>query len=349
LAKQLLTETSLPVTEVAFASGFASLRRFNDAFATRYGMPPSRLRKEAAPSSETAAVETLTLQLGYRPPFDWPGLLAFLGARTLKGVEVVRDEEYLRTVRLGSHHGWVRVRNTPAKRTLQVEVSHSLTPVLPALLSRLRHLFDLCARPDLIATHLGMDPLLAGTVERNPGLRVPGAFDGFELAARAVLGQQVTVRAATTLAGRFSEAFGEAIATPHAELTHLCPAPQRVAGLEVEELAALGIIRTRARSIITLAEEIASGRLKLHPGADPQLTMRQLVALPGIGPWTAHYIAMRALRWPDAFPKEDIALRNRLGGVTATRAEELSQPWRPWRSYATLHLWNSEGVLPGPV
>jgi AraC family transcriptional regulator of adaptative response / DNA-3-methyladenine glycosylase II len=341
LAKQLLTETTLPIIEIAFASGFSSLRRFNDAFSKRYGMPPSRLRKDAhGGAAPAAALETLTLQLTYRPPFDWPGMLAFLSMRTLKGVERIADDSYFRTAQLGGQKGWLHVRHAPEKRALLVEFSHSLTPVLPALLGRLRHVFDLSARPDLIAAQLMQDALLADAVARNPGLRVPGAFDGFELAVRAILGQQITVKAATTLAGRFVEAFGEAIETPHAGLGRLCPTAQRVAAAQAQELVALGIMQARARSIITLAEEVASGRLKLDAGAHPEITIKQLVALPGIGAWTANYIAMRALRWPDAFPKEDIAVRKNLGGVTAARAEELSQAWRPWRSYATLHLWH---------
>jgi AraC family transcriptional regulator, regulatory protein of adaptative response / DNA-3-methyladenine glycosylase II len=345
LAKQLLTETALPITEVAFASGFASLRRFNDAFSTRYGMPPTRFRKATDATAATiASTDTFTLQLSYRPPFDWAGTMRFLGARALKEIELVRDDEYLRTVRLGEHSGWIRVRNASEKRVLLVELTHSLTPVLPALLGRLRQLFDLSARPDVIAAQLTRDPLLAGAVDRNPGLRVPGAFDGFELAVRAILGQQITVKAATTIGGRFANAFGEPIATPHSGLSRLTPTPDRVASATVDALASLGIIQTRARTIIAIAGEIASGRLVLEPGADPDRTIEQLVALPGIGAWTAHYIAMRALRWPDAFPKEDVVLRKNLGGVSAARAEELSQPWRPWRSYATLHLW--QGVAP---
>ena len=345
LAKQLLTETLLPVSEVAFASGFSSLRRFNDAFSGRYGMPPTRFRKVADDAGSTAApADTLTLQLSYRPPFDWPALLRFLGLRTLKGVECVTDGAYLRTVQLGGHRGWIAVRHAPERRALSVELTHALTPVLPALLGRLRHLFDLSARPDLIAAHLARDPLLAGAVTRNPGLRVPGAFDGFELAVRAILGQQVSVKAATTLAGRFADALGEPIATPRAELGRLSPTPERVAAATEEEIASLGVVRTRARSIITLAAEIASGRLTLEAGARADATIAQLVALPGIGAWTAHYIAMRALRWPDAFPKEDVVLRKQLGGVTAARADARSQGWRPWRSYATLHLW--QGVAP---
>jgi AraC family transcriptional regulator of adaptative response / DNA-3-methyladenine glycosylase II len=360
LAKQLLTETDLPITEIAFASGFSSVRRFNDAFAGRYGMAPSRLKKAANGAARNGAgvgarsiadrsksqsatdatlYDTLTLQLGYRAPFDWPGILQFLGLRAVKGVELVEDDEYLRTVRLGEHTGWLRVHDAPAKRALLVELTRSLTPALPALLSRLRNLFDLSARPDVIARRLGGDELLGAAVACNPGLRVPGTFDGFELAVRAILGQQITVKGASTIAGRFAAAFGDAIETPHPALTHLSPRAERVAEASVDEIAALGVVGARARSIIQLAREVASGALKLEAGADADATIEQLVTLPGIGRWTAHYIAMRALRWPDAFPKEDVVLRKRLGGVTATRAEELSQPWRPWRSYATLHLW----------
>ena len=340
LAKQLLTETTLPVTDIAFASGFASLRRFNDAFGSRYGMPPTRLRKTVKREHDTAAVRgSFTLQLAYRPPFDWAGMTHFLAARALKGVEWLHDDAYYRTARLGGHGGWISVRHAPEKRALLVELTHSLMPVLPAVLGRLRHAFDLSARPDVIAAKLGETELLADIVARNPGLRVPGAFDGFELAVRAILGQQVSVKAATTLAGRYVTALGEPLATPHAALTHVSPRPERVARARVEELTSLGLTESRARSIIALAKEMVTGRLRLEPGAPPGDTVERLVALPGIGMWTAQYIAMRALRWPDAFPKEDLALRRNLGGVTPARAEAMSQAWRPWRSYATLHLW----------
>ena len=342
LAKQLLTETALPVTEVAFASGFASLRRFNDAFGRRYGMPPTRLRKAAKGTAASAAAAPITLQLSYRPPFDWAGLLDFLRARALNGVERVDGDAYLRTVRLGDHTGWVRVRHAPKQRALLVEFPHALTPVLPVLLGRLRYLFDLSARPDVIAAHLKRDARLSNLVKRHPGLRVPGAFEGFELAVRAVLGQQVTVKAATTIAGRLVQAFGEPIETPHEGLTHLTPPPARVSAASVEEIASLGIVRSRAQSILALAQAAEAGTLLLDPGASPEAALAALVALPGIGAWTAHYIAMRALRWPDAFPKEDLVVRKRLGGVTAARAEAMAEAWRPWRSYAALYLWRAE-------
>ncbi len=338
LAKQLLTETRLPVTEIAFASGFSSLRRFNSAFATRYRMPPTRLRKEVAGGEDGVdATVTSTLHLAYRPPYAWDHILEFLKGRVMKGVDHVADDSYARTVRLGPHTGWIRVTHAPLKRALLVEFTHTLSPVLPALLGRLRNLFDLAARPDLIAAHLGKDKRLKEGIASNPGLRVPGAFDGSEMAVRAVLGQQVTVKAATTLSCRFAEAFGETIGTPFAELTRLSPRAEVVARATVDDIAKLGIVSARAKSILAIAAAFESGALKLEAGSDPETAIQQLVALPGIGPWTAHYIAMR---WPDAFPKEDIAVLNRLGGITPKQAEEMSQPWRPWRSYAVMHVWN---------
>jgi AraC family transcriptional regulator of adaptative response / DNA-3-methyladenine glycosylase II len=350
LAKQLLTETNLPVTEIAFASGFSSLRRFNDAFSNRYRMPPTRLRKyDMNEKKFIDSTGTSSLQLGYRSPYEWEGILEFLTARRVKGTEWINDGTYYRTVRLGNHKGWIGVRHLPEKRALVVEFTHTLTPVLPALLGRLRHLFDLSARPDLISAHLGQDGSLKDAVAKVPGLRVPGAFDGFELAVRAILGQQVTVKAATTLACRFVEAFGESVPTPFRDLHRLAPLPEQIARSSVDAIAKLGIIRTRAKSIIALAEAVASGTIQLEPGAHPDRAMQALTAIPGIGQWTAHYIAMRALRWPDAFPKEDIAVRNALGGVTPKQAEIVSRNWSPWRSYAVLHLWkNPPASAPTP-
>jgi AraC family transcriptional regulator, regulatory protein of adaptative response / DNA-3-methyladenine glycosylase II len=342
LAKQLLTETKMPITEIAFASGFSSLRRFNDSFSTQYRMPPTHLRRRAAVHHET--IETgraSTLQLSYRPPYDWPEMLRFLGARVIRDVEFVTAESYARTVRLGKSTGWIRVTHAPEKRALMVEFAPTLAPVLPALLGRLRNLFDLGARPDLIAAHLRRDKLLKRSVAKNPGLRVPGAFDGFEMAIRAILGQQITVKAATTIAGRFAEAFGEKIRTPFPELNRLSPFAAQVAKAGVGDIAKLGIVSVRAASISALARAFQAGSLQFDGGSNPEVEMDKLVALPGIGQWTAHYIAMRAARWPDAFPKEDVAVRNNLGGVSAKQAEEMSQAWRPWRSYAVMHIWKN--------
>ncbi|HET7273631.1 MAG TPA: AlkA N-terminal domain-containing protein [Longimicrobiaceae bacterium] len=357
LAKQLLTETELPIIRVAYSSGFASLRRFNDAFSKRYGMAPSRLRGKAGNGNgngsgsgnggKTAGhghghdVGVVRLKIGYREPFDWAGLLGFLAPRAMSGVEATDGEVYYRTVAFGEVKGWVAVRNSAPDRALVVEMPEALTESLPELLSRLRTLFDLDARPDVIASHLEGDPRLRDTVRRNPGLRVPGSFDGFEVAVRAILGQQVTVKGATTLAGRYAEAFGEPIESPHPNIRRLSPTPERVAALEEADLRELGIVGSRARTIIDLAREVTSGRLHLSGSSDPEGTMDQLMDLPGIGPWTANYIAMRAFNWPDAFPAADLAIRKRLGGVTPKQAEAISQQWRPWRSYAAMHLWSS--------
>jgi len=344
LAKQLLSETRLPITEIAFASGFSSLRRFNAAFTSQYRMPPSRLRKESAEvQGEINHHETSVLQLGYRPPYDWQAMLSFLRMRALLGVEYVDSESYSRTVKLGRYCGWIRVCQKAAKNLLQVEFSHSLVPVLPALLHRLRNLFDLHARPDLIAAHLSQDPLLQPALLAQPGLRVPGAFDGFEMAVRAILGQQITVKAAATLGGRFATAFGEPFTTPLPELTHLSPQPERIAQCSVDDIASLGIVSARTRCILALATACAQNSLQLDAAAMPDKTISRLLALPGIGDWTAQYLAMRALRWPDAFPAGDIVIRNNLGKISAKEAEMRSQMWRPWRSYAVMHIWQSLG------
>lgn len=341
LAKQLLTETTLSVTEVAYASGFASLRRFNEVFNRQYRMPPSRLRKEAREPGHSPGCETSTLLLSYRPPFNWEAMLAFLRLRALKGVESVDKMSYARTVRLGKHTGWVRVTQATGKQGLSVEFTHSLTGVLPVLLRRLRNLFDLDAHPEIIAAHLEQDPLLHHSLLKDPGLRVPGAFDGFEMGVRAILGQQITVKAATTIGGRFAHAFGDAFKTPFPELTQLSPLAEKVALASLDEVASLGIVSSRSRTLLAVAQACVNGELRLDAGTHPEEAIASLVALPGLGDWTAHYIAMRALRWPDAFPSGDIVVRKNLGGITAKEAELRSRAWRPWRSYAVMHIWKN--------
>jgi AraC family transcriptional regulator of adaptative response / DNA-3-methyladenine glycosylase II len=333
LAKRLLTDTALTITEVAFASGFSSLRRFNALFQERYRLNPSRLRKTIRVTD--IAQETLTCELAYRPPFAWDDLLCHLRGRATCGVECVDDTTYRRTVGYGKHRGWIAVTKSAKKHTLRVEVSASLAPALLPTLSRVKRLFDLAADPQQIDTRLGS---LAGA---HPGLRVPGAFDGFETAVRAVLGQQISVKAATTIAGRFAAAFGEPIETPFATLTHLPPTAERVARAEPQEIIALGIIAARANTILALAQAIAQGEIDLMPGADVDTTMNRLKALPGIGEWTAQYIAMRALSWPDAFPHTDLGLYKALNETNPKRVLEIAEAWRPWRAYAVMHLWKS--------
>jgi AraC family transcriptional regulator, regulatory protein of adaptative response / DNA-3-methyladenine glycosylase II len=337
LGKRLLTDTRLPVTEVAFACGFASLRRFNALFKDRYRLSPTQLRKGCAADP---LPETLTCEVAYRPPLDWPALLAFLVGRAASGVEVVEGDRYLRTVAFGKHRGWLAVQPAPGRRALRLELSASLAPVLLPVTARVKRLFDLAANPETIAAHLG--PLAAA----RPGLRVPGAFDGFEMAVRAILGQQVSVKAASTLAARFAAAFGEPVITPFPALTHLSPAPERVAAAEPAAIAALGIVRARADALLALARAVTAGRIRLEPAGDVQPALAELRRLPGIGEWTAQYIAMRALGWPDAFPHTDLGLRKALGEANPKRILAMAEAWRPWRAYAAMHLWKSLETQP---
>jgi len=337
LAKRLLTDTDLPILEVAMASGFASLRRFNDLFRTRYRMTPVELRRK---SPARAPSEHLAFDLGYRPPYDWEAMLGFLEKRAIAGVESVDKRTYLRTVRIGKSTGWLSV--TPSKRrsALRVTVSASLAGVLPVVLGRVKHLFDLACHPDEIAAALG--ELAAG----RAGLRLPGAMDGFEVAVRAILGQQITVKAAATLAARFVEAFGDPVETAPPSLRRLFPLPAAIAALEPGDIARLGIIATRAKAIIALARAVAEGRIRLEPTAQVEGTVAALQQLPGVGPWTAQYIAMRALAWPDAFPHPDVAVLKAMDERNGPAALRLAESWRPWRAYAVLHLWKSLETTP---
>jgi AraC family transcriptional regulator of adaptative response / DNA-3-methyladenine glycosylase II len=338
LAKQLLQDTALPLAEVAFASGFQSVRRFNALFQSRFGRAPSSLRRE---SDEAEASRSLVLRLDYRPPLDWEQLLRFLRGRAIPGVEHVGDSEYRRTVRLGGTRGWLTVRHDGKRPALLAEVSLSLAGVLMPVAARLRTLFDLDAQPTVIAECLGRDPLLAKQVQAHPGLRVLGAFDPFEMTVRAILGQQVSVRAATTLSGRLVARFGEPLDTPHAETSRLFPSPETLAALTEDDVATLGLPGARARSLLAVARAVAEGSVRLDRHADVEATMAALEELPGIGPWTAHYVAMRALRWPDAFPASDLGIRKALGGLSAKETAERAEAWRPWRAYAAVHLWTS--------
>jgi AraC family transcriptional regulator of adaptative response / DNA-3-methyladenine glycosylase II len=338
LAKQLLQDTRLPLAEVAFASGFASVRRFNALFRTRFGAPPSSLRRARGPA---APAETISLRLDYRPPLDWEALLAFIAGRAVPGVEAVEGGVYRRAVRGREGAGWVAVAPDPARPCLRAEVSLSLAGDLMPIVAKLRGVFDLDAHPAAIAAHLGKDPRLAPLVASRPGLRVPGAFDGFELAVRTILGQQVTVRAATALSGRLADAFGDPVDGPSPAVRRLFPLPEVIARASEDAIAALGMPGARARAVIALARAIGRGGLRLERRGDPARIGAALEELPGVGSWTAAYIAMRALGWPDAFPASDLGLRNALGGITARAAEARAEAWRPFRAYAALHLWTS--------
>ena len=340
LAKRLLTDTVLPVTEVAFASGFGSVRRFNALFKQRYRLRPSQLRgQQRQHASASGAADVLNFELSFRPPYDWPAVSAFLGARTVAGVESVEGGCYRRSARISvgdkEHRGWIEVSMSPKKAALRVTLSASLAKALPPVLSRVKALMDLVCHPAEVAQALG------AMARRHPGLRVPGAFDGFEVAVRAILGQQVSVAAARTVAGRFAVAFGDPIATPFATLTTVFPTAQSIADLPYGRIARLGMPGARARTIIALARAVADGELVLMPNADIEATLAQLRALPGVGEWTAQYIAMRSLAWPDAFPHTDLGVMKALGETEAKRVLAAGEAWRPWRAYAVMHLWQS--------
>ena len=349
LAKRLLTDTVLPVSEVAFAAGFSSVRRMNALFSERYGFAPTRLRKvvegDDAARSAAQAVDALTFVLPYRPPYDWSRVLAFFAQRAVPGVESVTDGVYRRVIRAEGTHcgGWLEVSHVPVKNALQLRFAASLAMATQAVLSRTKQVFDVAADPQEISSALG------ALADGAPGLRLPGAFDGFELALRAILGQQVTVKAARTLATRFVEAFGEAVVTPFAELTRAFPLPAKVSTLTRDDIGRLGIVGQRAEAMIAIALAVVEGRLALTGNAEPTQTIEALRAIKGIGPWTAHYIAMRALAWPDAWPPQDVALLNAMklpNTVKGQReADALAEAWRPWRSYAVLHTWRKLEVV----
>jgi AraC family transcriptional regulator of adaptative response / DNA-3-methyladenine glycosylase II len=338
LAKQLLTDSSMSITDVAMASGFQSLRRFNALLKDRYRLTPTELRKrqrEDLPES----FPDFSFRLSYRPPLDWERLLKFLAPRAIPGVEAIRDGAYFRTVSVKRHEhhyaGHLEVRHDPAAKVLLVRLSDELLPVCAIVLERLKRLFDLQADPAAILAALG--PL----AEERPGLRVPGSFDGFEMSVRAILGQQITVAGASTLAGRLVARFGTPVKTPEAALTHLFPQAERIAQATVSEIGQLGITGKRSETLIALAKAMASGALVLAPGGRIEATLTQLRQIPGIGEWTAQYIAMRALSWPDAFPHTDLGIRKAIGEENPNKIFARAEQWRPWRAYAALHLWAS--------
>ena len=338
LAKRLLTDTPLPVTAVAHASGYSSLRRFNDAFASRYRMSPTALRRQRGFAPRGA----LALRLAYRPPYDIDGLLGFLAARRVAGVESadVVARSLRRTLALAHRGetltGWVAGHFVPEHHEFELQVAASLLPALGSVLERVRQGLDLDADPSLI------DPALAALPgPAVPGLRVPNGMDGFESAVRVILGQQVTVAAARTFISRLVERFGAPISTPYDDLTRCFPDAATLANASAASIGTLGIVRQRAGALQALAREVAAGRIALHRGAPLAPTLDALRALPGIGEWTVQLIAMRALSWPDAFPATDVGVMSALGTRDVKAVAACSQAWRPWRSYAVMKLWKS--------
>jgi AraC family transcriptional regulator of adaptative response / DNA-3-methyladenine glycosylase II len=346
LAKQSIQDTRLPMTEVAAAAGFGSIRRFNEIFQQLYRRPPTALRRRGLADQSVGTTGAVSVRLGFRPPYDWDAIVSFLRARAIPGIEVVSSGRYVRTIAIGDQHGVLVVE--PAERNcLKATVRFPALTHLPAIIARVRRVFDLAADPVAIGADLSRDPLLAPLVAAHPGLRVPGAWDGFELAVRAILGQQITVPAATRLVGKLVAFHGERIADPTAldlGLMRVFPTPRQLAAAD---LATIGMPRARRGALSSLAAAVVADPLIFGARRSLEAAVEQLRSLPGVGEWTAQYIAMRALREPDAFPAADIGLMRAMSHGNAARpspAELLAhaERWRPWRAYAALHLWASE-------
>jgi AraC family transcriptional regulator of adaptative response / DNA-3-methyladenine glycosylase II len=349
LAKQLLHETSLPMAEVAMASGFGSLRRFNESFQTMFGRPPSALRRQAVTEASAGPQGEVTVKLRYRPPYNWPAMLSFLAARAIPGMEMVEGDAYGRVIDLDGVQGSVWVHPAPRDDVLVAKVRFTRLSALPTIIARLRRVFDLAADPEAINSHLSKDPALAPLVATRPGLRAPGGWDGFELALRAILGQQITVSAAIALAGRLVVAYGDIVpasVSGDVRLNRAFPRPERLAG---ENLGVLGMPRARARALSGVAAAVAADPELLGLGRGLEAAVAALKALPGVGEWTAQYIALRGMREPDAFPAADIGLMRAMAGASGLRpgAAELlarAETWRPWRAYAAQHLWSADAA-----
>ncbi len=343
-AKRLVDETRLPMVEVALASGFSSIRRFNDAMHHTYGRSPRELRSDSRRREEdgAGAGADLELRLPFRPPLDWDGLIDFLAPRAIPGVESVDRGEYRRTIEVDGFRGAIRVRLPRGDESFAVlSVPVAASRSLLGIVDRVRRLFDLDADPREIASHLAHDPRLARALRGRPGIRVPGAWDGFELAVRAILGQQVSVRGATTLCGRLVRLLGDSLpGSKQDALTHLFPGP---GALAQADLSTVGIPGARQESLRALARAVRDGEIDLNGSIGVEETTARLVGLPGVGPWTAQYVALRALREPDAFPSGDLGLRRAFeenGSLPSARALEVrAQAWRPWRAYAAVALW----------
>jgi AraC family transcriptional regulator of adaptative response / DNA-3-methyladenine glycosylase II len=342
LAKQLIHETRLPMAEIAFAAGFGSIRRFNETFRTLFGRPPIELRRAAGSDFPTGPAGEIVLLLRYQPPYDWGATIGFLQRRAIAGVEHVTPQRYARSVALDGLQGTVAVEPAGGN-ALRATVCFPKLSALPAIIARLRRVFDLGADPVAIARHLAKDPTLAPLVKARPGLRVPGAWDGFELAMRAVLGQQITVTAAARLAARLVAAHGERLSAAPEHLTHIFPRAETIAAAD---LATLGMPRSRAAALSAVAAAAVADPHLFDANCGLDDAVRRLRAIRGVGEWTAQYIALRQLREPDAFPAADLGLIRAMAGregrgSSSSELLDRADAWRPWRAYAAQHLWAS--------
>lgn len=331
-ARLLIETTTLPMAEVAFASGFASVRQFNDTIRTVFASRPTDLRRSTR--TAPAAPGTLSLRLPFRAPLDVESLLTFLAARAVPGIEEGSGTAYRRSLRLPHGHAVVGLR--PAGRYVACTLRLSDLRDLAVAVQRCRGLLDLDADPVAISEALGTDPWIGGLVRAAPGRRLPGAVDATEISVRAVLGQQVSVAGARTLAGRLVQCMGSLLPEADGTVTHVFPTPEAVAGAPD---AVLAMPASRRRTVRGLAAAIAQGRVVLDPGVDRAAARRSLLELPGVGPWTASYICMRALGDPDVFLSTDLGVLKAMAGLKIP--DEVPENWRPWRSYAVMHLWGS--------
>jgi AraC family transcriptional regulator, regulatory protein of adaptative response / DNA-3-methyladenine glycosylase II len=343
-AKRLIDESDLPMTQIALAAGFGSLRRFNDAFRNAYGRPPRELRRDRREPPARGTGDEVSLALSYRPPYDWDHLRDFLALRATPGVERVDEQSYGRLIRTDAGHAVIQVRPLAGKDALQLRVQGAPPTALFHIATAARRVFDLSADPVLLAAGLESDPLLRPLVRRRPGIRIPGTWDAFECAVRAVLGQQVTVAAARTLAGRLVARVGEPVATAVTGLDRLFPTPRALAAANLD---GLGLTGARITALKALGLAVAEGRVAFDRPADE--VVASLVELPGFGEWTAQYIALRALGEPDAFLSADLIVRRMAAGggaaLTLKELERRADAWRPWRGYAVMHLWCAAGDL----
>jgi AraC family transcriptional regulator of adaptative response / DNA-3-methyladenine glycosylase II len=337
-AKKLIDETRLEMREIAFAAGFGSVRRFNDAFQRTYHRAPTHLRsvKRGAPPLPE---NEYRFSLRFRPPFCWGGLLDFLAPRAIPGVEAVEDGVYYRIFSLNDHIGWLEASLDGPSNAVSLHIRFPEPRWLFLIVERVRRMFDLSADSEEIASHLRRDPVLADRVASQPGLRIPGCWDGFELAVRAILGQQVTVAGASTLSGRLVRAFGTPVVVSK-DLTHIFPAPEKLAA---SDLSKIGLPKARAECIRLLARAVRDRKLAFSGAVKAEEFLSQFSGLPGIGPWTAQYVLMRALGEPDAFPSGDLGLLRALGLRNPRELECRAQRWRPWRAYAAMYVW--QGTL----
>ncbi len=350
LAKQLIHDTNLSLAQVALASGFGSIRRFNETFAALYNRPPSEMRRTERHVDGASNSSEVVVQLNYRPPYDWQAMLDYFAKRAIDGMEVVKNGQYARTISIGENVGFVIISHFEGEKGGKIEarINYPVLSELPQIIARIRRLLDLSTDPEIVSAHLSEDPLLAPIIAKKPGLRAPGALDGFELAIRAILGQQITIEAARLHGSALVEKYGRRSPDniTHPELNHVFPSAETLAQADLSHLK---MPRARSSSLVAMAQAVVDDPDLFSIRSSLEETIKSLTALKGIGDWTAQYIAIRVMQEADAFPAADAALLNAYEKLTGTRLKPrdlqiVAEKWRPWRAYATFYLWASLAV-----